>query len=270
MKTIRLKKTGLAVSALALGVAGIVAVAQVGFVEVPTPVNAAWAEEDGSKGGPDNARGGPDNGKGKGGAGGQGAQKGQDRQGDQGAGQGGPSADSDGKGPQAGGPSDDKGAKGERPPWSEEGIPEIELGRLSVARSPERVLDRAEAEALANLTGDAVDFYNQSLDDIIYDLSVNWDTISIVDSPLQNLALFRDVLEDGDSLMPGVDDSDAEKLLSVFLGVASDKTVPITTETVEALYVIFSKDLDTMIAIDPEATAEDAEAVRIAVVAGHG
>ena len=68
----------------------------------------------------------------------------------------------------------------------------------------------------------------------------------------------------------GVNTFDPEKLLAVFLGVASDKNVPISEETVVAVTTILSKDLDSMISYDPATVAVDAEAVRIAVLAGHG
>lgn len=227
-------------------------------------VQGAFAAGDGSGG-----QGSGQGNQGGQGQGSQGSQSGQGNQGGSGSGQGGPDAGSDAKGPQAGNPAG-SGSAGGRPIWAQEGIPEIELGRLSVARSPEQVLDRALAEADGTLTTSMVSFYNQSLDAMIADLSLNWDTISIYDSPLQNLALFQDVLEDGDVILSGVDDSDPEKLLAVFLGVASDKVLPISEETVIAVTAILAKDLDTMIAIDPAAVAADAEAIRIAVLAGHG
>ncbi|MEQ9041986.1 MAG: hypothetical protein RIE24_26995 [Silicimonas sp.] len=227
-------------------------------------VRAAFAAGDGSGG-----QGSGQGNQGGQGQGSQGSQSGQGNQGGSGSGQGGPDAGSDAKGPQAGNPAG-SGSAGGRPIWAQEGIPEIELGRLSVARSPEQVLDRALAEANATLTPSMVSFYNQSLDAMIADLSLNWDTITIYDSPLQNLALFQDVLEDGDVILSGVDDGDPEKLLAVFLGVASDKVLPISEETVIAVTTILVKDLGTMIAIDPAAVAADAEAIRIAVLAGHG
>jgi hypothetical protein len=227
--------------------------------------SAAWA---------DDASGGPSNSKGHQGGQGQGSkgsQSGQDNQGGRGAGQGGPDAGSDSKGPQAGGPSS-AGSGGGKPPWAQEGIPEVELGRLSVARSPDHVLDRALSEAIATVTPEMLDFYNQSFDEIIVDLSLNWDTISIYDSPLQNLAMFKDVLADGDSDVPGIDDSasEEEKLLAVFLGVASDKTVPISEDTVTAMLVILGSDLPSTIDVNVSELALDAEAVRIATLAGHG
>lgn len=181
-----------------------------------------------------------------------------------GQGQGGPGEDSDGQGPQGGGPSDSAG--GGRPPWAAEGIPEIELGRLSVARSPDHVLDRAYDEALLTMASMA-DFYNLSLEDMITQLSLNWDDITIVDSPLQNLSLLRDALDGSIDLSAVGITNDIDTLMAVFLGVASDKTVPITTETAYAISVIFEMPLTEA---EAAALAADAEAIRIAVLAGHG
>jgi len=225
---------------------------------------AAFAQEDGSGG---QAQGqGNQGGQGQGS---QGAQSGQSNQGGSGSGQGGPSADSDGTGGQSGGPSDTNSGGG-KPAWAQEGIPEVELGRLSVARSPDQVLDRSLEEALS--TWDAVtmeDFYSLPLENadvsILSELSLNWDNLTIYDSPLQNLALMKDILEDGDSQLEVNNDTDV--LMAVFLGVASDKTVPITTETVIAVSTILGYPIT---GDDAEDLAKDAEAVRIAVLAGHG
>lgn len=210
------------------------------------------------------------------GSGSKGSQSGQGNSGGTGAGQGGPDPDSDGKGPQSGGPST-AGSGGGKPSWAQEGIPEVELGRLSVARSPDQVLQRSLDEAIATFTPAMADFYNLPLSEAVPDaeidtmleaLSLNWDTISLYDSPLQNLALFKDVLEDGVSQLPIT--NDAETLLSVFLGVASDKTVPISEDTVTAMLMILSDGLPTVIEVDVASVAADAEAIRIAVLAGHG
>lgn len=219
---------------------------------------AAFAEDDGDGQG---AQGPGQGGAGQG-QGGPGSQGGQANQGGQGRGQGGPSADSEGKGPQAGSPA---GSGGGKPPWAQEGIPEVELGRLSVARSPDQVLDRALAEALATFTDDMKAFYELPLDAMIEQLSLNWDNLTIYDSPLQNLALMDDILADGSTQLP-VSNSN-ETLLAVFLGVASDKTIPVSTETVIAVTTILGYPMDA----DAAATlAADAEAIRIAVLAGHG
>lgn len=192
-----------------------------------------------------------------------GGQQGQDNQG-QGKGQAGPGEDSDGSGPQSGSPSSSGGGK---PVWAQEGIPEVELGRLSVARSPDKVLDRALDEAAAALTGDVVSFYNLSLDDAIYTLSTQFDDVTFIDSPLQNLALLQDLLEGGTTLADAGVTSSTGTLAAVLLGTASDKTVPISTDTVIAVTTI----LGTPVTEDSAASiATAAEAVRVAILAGHG
>lgn len=225
---------------------------------------AAWAQQSGSGQGNQGGQGG------QGSQGGQASQGGQGNQGGSGAGQGGPDPDSDSKGPQAGGPANPSG--GGRPAWAKEGIPEVELGRLSVARSPDQVLDRSLDEALATWTDDMTAFYSLPLDStdpdtttILTELSLNWDNLTIYDSPLQNLALMQDILEDGDSQLPV--NTSTDTLLAVFLGVASDKTLPITTDTVIAVTTILGYPI---LGDDAEDLAEDAEAVRVAVLAGHG
>lgn len=202
------------------------------------------------------------------GQGSQGSQSGQDNSGGTGTGQGGPGEDSDGKGPRVGGPSSD-GSGGGKPNWAAEGIPEVELGRLSVARSPDQVLDRSLAEAIASFDLMTPGFYEKDLQEMLATLENDWDTITIYDSPLQNLALFKDVLEDGVSDLPGVE-NDPETLLAVFLGVASDKTVPISEDTVTAMLVILSDGLPSVIDVDVASVAADAEAIREAVLLGHG
>lgn len=236
---------------------------------------AAMAQE--SSGGSNNGQGGQGAQSGQGnqggqGQGGQGAQSGQGNQGGSGAGQGGPDETSEGQGPQAGGPSDTNSGGG-KPVWAQEGIPEVELGRLSVARSPDQVLARSLAEALSTWDAATMEaFYSLPLDStdpdsttILSELSLNWDNLTIYDSPLQNLALMKDILDDGDSQLDVNNDTDV--LMAIFLGVASDKTVPITTDTVIAVTTILGYPI---LGDDAEKLAEDAEAVRIAVLAGHG
>lgn len=247
---------GAGLSALALGVAAILP-GSTGTV--PFGVTAAQAQSTEGTGAQQGNQGGQ-------GQGSQGSQSGQGNQGGQGTGQGGPGTDSDSKGPQAGGPSD-SGTGGGKPVWAQEGIPEVELGRLSVARSPDQVLQRAYDEVLASLSPEMVDFYSLSLDEMIVEMSLNWDSITIVDSPLQNLALFQDAL-DGTSVLAGLGATATnDDLLAAFLGVASDKTVPITSDTVVAVSTILGTPITDAAA---DALAADAEAIRIAVVAGHG
>lgn len=213
-------------------------------------IGSAWAE--GSQG---SGQGSGDHGSGGQGAGGNSDQGG--------AGQGGPGPDSEGKGPKAGA----QGASGGKPVWAQEGIPEVELGRLNVARSPSKVLDQALAEALATLSPEMIEFYNQDLASIIEALSLSFDEQTYIDSPLQNLSLLKDVL-DGTSVLADLGvTTDAATLEAVFLGVASDKTVPISAETVEAVTTILG---DPITGAEAEALAAAAESVRIAVLAGHG
>ncbi len=123
-------------------------------------------------------------------------------------------------GPQAGqgGPSDTRGGK---PVWAQEGIPEVELGRLNVARSPAQVLDRAYDEALAGFTPEAAEFYSLSLDEPILMLSTEFGEITMIDSPLQNIALLKDAL-DSSSILDTLPEfsNDNDMLMAMFLGTA--------------------------------------------------
>lgn len=199
--------------------------------------------------------------------------EGQSGSGDKGGGgQGGPSADSEGQGPksQAGKPED--GKKG-NPDWAQEGIPEVELGRLNVARSPDQVLDRQLAEAVSSvaaLTDEqkaalkslyaSVDSFTGAID------STTWDSITLIDSPLQNLAILRDIYDGDGFALEGIIPANDETA-AIVIGVASDKSIPVTRETVEALNVILglglTDDQITKIAID-------AEKVRVDVSDAHG
>lgn len=154
-----------------------------------------------------------------------------------------------------------------KPVWAQEGIPEVELGRLNVARSPTQVLDRAYDEALATFTPGMATFYNLTLDQMVLELSGNWQSVEIVDSPLQNLALFRDALG-GSSVLSskGVSNSN-DTLLAAFLGTASDKGMPVLPETAYAVSMILGQPISVQQAA---ALAADAERIRIAILAGHG
>jgi hypothetical protein len=181
-------------------------------------------------------------------------------------GQGGPGADSEGRGPKYGQQTDKTRS---RPPWAKEGIPEVELGRLNVARSPDRVLDRAYMEALSNFTIDKVDFYNMSIEEAAAALRTDFDNVSMLDSPLQNLSLLRDILQDGNSVLNTLDQvqNDNQTLAAIFLGTASDKSIEILPETAYALSVILGYTLTEEQAND---LANDAEIIRAAIAEGHG
>lgn len=251
---------------LALSVAVVALIGTAAFVTqnwTNSVASAAWAQE-----GDGDGEGGEGKGKGGQGEGGQGQGnggqgQGNDGKGGEGQGQGGPGEDSDAKGPRAG----SGGSEGGKPAWAQEGIPEVELGRLNVARSPDKVLDQALSEAVSSLTPEMIAYYNMSLNDAISELSLNFDNVTFIDSPLQNLALLANVLEGGTALADaGVTTGDSV-LAAMLLGAASDKTVPISTNTVIAITTILGT---PVIGEAAEELASRAEAIRIAILAGHG
>jgi hypothetical protein len=236
-KSSKSKSTGLASSVTAFAIAAALTVGLP--ITFPSETGAfAFAQQSGQG-----------NGQGAGGSGG---------------GQGAPGDDSDGKGPKAGSSG---GSQGGKPVWAQEGIPEVELGRLNVARSPDRILEKAVVEEVSKLTPEAVAFYSLSLDEMITALKTDFDNVTMIDSPVANLGLLKDIL-DGTSVLTaeGVSNT-ADVLAAVFLGSASDKTVEITTSTAEAVAMILGFDLS-----DAQAAslASDAEAIREAILEGHG
>ena len=176
-----------------------------------------------------------------------------------------------------GGPDNDRGArKGQSDDLSDgrsiaagEGSPVVELGRLNVARSPAQVLNRAYFEALSNITAETAIFYNMSISEAERALRTRYDSLKYIDSPLQNLALLRDVLEDGSSILnttKEIENSNAT-LAAMFLGTASDKTIPIRSETA----LLVAKNLGFQMSEAQAATlAANAERIRIAILSGHG
>jgi hypothetical protein len=210
--------------------------------------------------------------------------------GGRGQGQGGPSGDSDAKGPRYGGEGSrpEAGTQGGRPVWAQEGVPsDIELGRLSVVRAPSHVIDRSLATALAELQPA---FYDQvvaiannaslSLDQKIAALQTlvkdNFESTTLVriDSPLENLGLYKDLLADGKIVAASAtydtaSNLNAELLLAaVFVGSASDKTIPVSTATVDAINKILGLTLPD--GLTSEQLGIAAEAVRQAIAEAHG
>ena len=208
-----------------------------------------------------------------------------------GQGQGGPSADSDAKGPKFGGSGSKPapGTQGGAPVWAKEGVPsDLELGRLSVVRAPAQVLERQLAEAQATMT---LPFYNkvieiannaaltpaqklEALKALVKESFVDGTIFVRVDSPLQNLALYKDVFVDGiikatTGTLTATSYNAALMMMAVFIGSASDKTITITQATVDAINKIM---LLTPAAGAP--TAADvsnwAEEVRKAIADAHG
>ena len=188
-------------------------------------------------------------------------------------GQGEPDEDSDAKGAHfKGGDNEHKPSEADRggkPVWAQEGIPEIELGRLNVARSPEHVLNQAGDEAVSNFDTDlSGTLYSMTAEDFATFVEENYDDATRIDSPLENLSLFKDVMVDGTTQLPGVTPASTLDLAAIFLGSASDKTIPVSEDTVSAIVSILG-----LPSLTPEQTstlAEKAEDVRAAILAGHG
>jgi hypothetical protein len=243
-----------------------------------SPISFAQAQ-DGPKG-----AGGPTGDHGKKGTGGS------SDVGGRGSGQGGPSADSDAKGPKYGGAGSKPvpGTQGGKPVWAQEGVPsDLELGRLSVVRAPGQVIDRQTAEALSTLQPA---FYNQVIAiadnatltleqkvaalQALVKLSFTDTTLVRIDSPLQNLGLYKDLMVDGKIVASTATydtTSSATRALllaAVFIGSASDKTITVSTATVDAINKIMALTLPT--GLSATDVAGVAEAVRVAIAEAHG
>jgi hypothetical protein len=158
--------------------------------------------------------------------------------------------------------------RGRRPIWAQEGIPQVEMGRLNVSRAPGHVLARAEAEALANYSAQMAALYNLPADEAAQLLQAHFREVERYDSPLQNLALYKDVMTFGDTQLPGVEPVSQIDLAAIFLGSASDKNIPVTEDTVTAVNRILG--LVELSPDDRAALASKAEQVRDAILTGHG
>lgn len=197
--------------------------------------------------------------------------------------------DSDKKGPKFGGGDNSRrpvaGTRGGRPVWAQEGIPAVELGRLSVARAPSHVLDKALAEAIKNwatmgstvltltadgqptLTMTVAALYSLPAEQFASIVATYYDAITRIDSPLENLGLMKDVASDGTTQLTGVTPASTIDLAAIFLGSASDKNLPISNDTVIAMATLLG--LTAMPVSDVTALAAKAELVRLAILIGH-
>ena len=137
-----------------------------------------------------------------------------------------------------------------------------DLGRLEQSTTITPVLIRAELEARAVFTPDMAAFYNLDFPALLKALGGSEESAHYLKTPLQNLALFRDLMIDGKTNLNGVDQK-PDVLFAVFLGVAADQ--PITRQTVDAVVENLAKGLTEPIAVDPDALVSDAEKVRLAV-----
>ncbi len=198
---------------------------------------------------------------------------------------GGGSGQGQGQGGQGGqGGGSGGGGSGGKPVWAQGGIPEVELGRLSVARAPDSVRAKALDEALSTWstmssttmtlvingvtrTITVAQLYSYSAAQFAAILANNYDAILRIDSPLQNLALMESYATTGKIPLSGVTTPSKADMLGIYLGSAADKETPITTDTVIALNTILGLNLTpTQIAN----TAVAAEEVRVAISTAHG
>lgn len=167
------------------------------------------------------------------------------------------------------GKSDTSGNKG-KPVWSSEGIPEGDYGRLNVARAPQHTRDQALAEALATVSDWSL--YNLSLEDAIAAIKTyRIKPIVRVDSPTEALALYQALLRDGKITDPDatvqISSSNALVQAAIFLASASDKTKPITVDTVVAMNTILGVSNPT--GVSNEQLAAAAEEVRAMILLAH-
>lgn len=196
----------------------------------------------------------------------------------------------DKKGPRYGGSAESRqpgeSTQGGRPVWAKEGIPEVELGRLSVARSPASVLQHAYDETITNwstlgttvltlknpdgttYTLTVAQLYSLPAAQFAQVVELNYDVVSRIDSPLENLALLKDVAADGTTNLTGVTPSSTNDLAAIFLGSASDKELPVTADTVIAVYTLLGLPAPT--AEQAATVATSADYVRLAILSGHG
>ncbi len=195
---------------------------------------------------------------------------------------------SDKQGPRFGGGSNTRkpegGTTGGRPVWAKEGIPAVELGRLSVARAPASVLGHALTETLSNWTTTSTTTMTLVIDGVTKTITVaqlysypaskfaeivatNYALIVRIDSPLENLALMQNYATTGVVPLSSVSPATKVDLMGIFLGSASDKTIPISTDTVIAMNTILGLNLTP---VEIASVAVAAEEVRVAIATGHG
>ncbi len=160
--------------------------------------------------------------------------------------------------------------RGGRPVWAQEGIPEVELGRLNMGRAPAFVLARALDEAALRYDPETMaTFYGLDAESAAALLESDYASVIRLDSPQQNLALYRDVMMDfPQPLLPGLQPASQLDLAAIYLGSAADKAIPITEESVIAINRILG--LVPLDAGDQAALALKADTVRIGLATGHG
>jgi len=196
----------------------------------------------------------------------------------------------DKQGPRFGGGENSRkptgGTTGGRPVWAKEGIPAVELGRLSVSRAPATVLDHAFTEVVSNwttTTGTTImtltaegqptlvmtvaQLYSLPAIEFARIVQTYYAAIVRVDSPLENLSLLKNLAITNTTALTGVTPASKDDLIAIFLGSASDKTLPISSDTVLAVNTILG--LPTLTSAELADIAVKADAVRAAIETGH-
>ncbi len=160
--------------------------------------------------------------------------------------------------------------RGGRPVWAREGILEVELGRLNMGRVPTLVLARALDEAALRYDPETMStFYGLDAESAATLLESDYANVVRLDSPQQNLALYRDVMMDfPQPLLSGLQPASQLDLAAIYLGSAADKAIPITEESVIAINRILG--LVPLEANDQAVLALKADTVRIGLATGHG
>lgn len=129
------------------------------------------------------------------------------------------------------------------------------------------MLARSLADAVSNWDCSLATLYSLPAIEFGTYVKANWDSVTIVDSPLQNLALFEALLASTNhNTVPlsGVS-SNLIELSAIFIGTASDKTIPVTKDTVKALLTIAGYRLADGVVADIAAKAEQ---VRLDILGG--
>lgn len=176
--------------------------------------------------------------------------------------------DSDKRGPKyMGGGTGSGGDGGGKPVWAQEGIPDVELGRMNVVRAPESVLIRQLNEAVTSYDPAMTAYYNMTLAEYVAALKSDYDSVLKIDSPLANLALYKDLIINSATVLPGVT-NDVATLSAIFIGTASDKEISISADTIKAINAILG--LPTLSDAEAAALAANADDVREAISIGHG
>ena len=161
------------------------------------------------------------------------------------------------------------GSSGGRPTWAGGGIPEVELGRLNVARSPAQVLQQALDEVRANWNPTLAAFYSQTVAQAAAELRTNYSNVTRIDSPLGNLGMYKELLSNPQLQLPGVTPASVVDLAAILLGSASDKNIPVSDNTVIAVNTILGVGSGLSNAQISE-LAQKADEVRAAIQTGHG